>query len=430
MRHFWIRCAIAASALFPAIPAKPQGPDEIQVRIDSLVAEARRNNPAITAARQQWIAARAAARGVAAWDPPKAGVEFYQTPVASFPNPVRNGMETDYYLEQMIPFPGKTGAMGKAAGFGARMAEEEIRTKERRVIFELKAAFAELYFIQRKIDLNSESRRFVLQLADVASRQYEVGIASQTDVLRARTELAGLEADGISLEREKRSTEAMMNTILNRPLDGTFERIDTLETPPARLSRGTIDSLTVDSRPELLAMRFETEMGKADVHTAKWEYMPDFMTRVMVKDMAMTPKDYWSFMVGVTMPFAPWAYPKVKARVDEMKARARTSEASYAQMKNMTLLDVQNAWLALQTNGKLVDLNRTTVLPQAELALESAMAGYRTGKVMFIMLIDAYRMALMARQDYYMAVMNQAVSLAQIEQAVGLDVSEIAGGNN
>jgi len=44
---------------------------------------------------------------------------------------------------------------------------------------------------------------------------------------------------------------------------------------------------------------------------------------------------------------------------------------------------------------------------------------------MFVMLIDAYRMALMARQDYYMAVMNQAVSLAELEQAVGLELTEI-----
>jgi outer membrane protein, heavy metal efflux system len=310
------------------------------------------------------------------------------------------------------------------------MAEEDIRTAERRVIFELKAAIAELYFIQRKIDLNSESRRFIRQFVDVASRQYEVGIVNQTDVLRGRTELSRLEAEGYSLEREKRSTEAMMNALLNRPLDGVFGRIDTLETPSAFGSPGKIDSMTFDSRPELLAMRFETEMGKADVRSAKWEYLPDFMTRVMLKDMAMTPNDYWSFMVGVTLPFAPWAYPKVRARVDEMEARARAWQASYVQMKNMALLDVQNARLALQTNGNLVDLNRTTVLPQAELALESAMSGYRNGKVMFAMLIDAYRMALMARQDYYMAVMNRAVALAQLERAVGLDLFEIAEKNH
>jgi hypothetical protein len=41
------------------------------------------------------------------------------------------------------------------------------------------------------------------------------------------------------------------------------------------------------------------------------------------------------------------------------------------------------------------------------------------------MLIDVYRMALMARLDYYMAVMNFAASRAKLEQAVGLSTAEI-----
>lgn len=94
-------------------------------------------------------------------------------------------------------------------------------------------------------------------------------------------------------------------------------------------------------------------------------------------------------------------------------------------MKNMVLLDVQNAWSSLQTNRSLIELNRKAVLPQSEMALESAVAGYRTGKVMFVMVIDAYRMAIMARLDNHMAVMNAAVSLAALEDAVGLSVEDI-----
>jgi len=172
-------------------------------------------------------------------------------------------------------------------------------------------------------------------------------------------------------------------------------------------------------------MRFEVEMKKADIRAAKWEYAPDFTARLMYKDMVMTPRDYWSFMVGASLPLTSWAYPKAAARVEEMKASGRKSEASYVQMINMVLLDVVDAWLSLKTNHDLIELNRKNVLPQAELTLASALAGYKTGKVMFVMLIDVYRMTLMARLDYYMAVMNYATSQAQLEQAVGLSTAEI-----
>jgi outer membrane protein, heavy metal efflux system len=393
--------------------------------LDSLVQEALRNNPEIQAAGHQSRAAWSRVRQTTTWEAPQVGVEFYQTPVASFPNPIRNQMEYDYFMEQLIPFPGRLSAMGEAARNGARMAEEDAKSVERRVVFELKSAYAELYFIQRKIELNAENGELLKTLVESASRQYQVGTGSQTDMLRAQTESSKLANEGIALEREKKSIEALINVLLNRPIMQGHGRIDTLETSFPGWKQEQIDSLALVFRPELRAMRFEVEMRKSEVRAAKWEYAPDLTARLMYKDMVMTPKDYWSFMVGASLPLTSWAYPKAAARVDEAKASGRKSEASYVRMKNMVLLDVANAWLSLNTNRDLIELNRKNVLPQARLSLASAVTGYKTGKVVFVMLIDVYRMALTARQDYYTAVMNYAVSQAKLEQAVGLSSAEI-----
>jgi outer membrane protein, heavy metal efflux system len=418
---------LTAWTVLSAGPGQAQHRREATVVLDSLVQEARRNNPEIQAAEHQSHAAWSRVRQTTTWEPPQVGIEFYQTPVASFPNPFKNQMETDYSLEQMIPFPGKLSAMGHAARNGARSAEEDSRAVERRVIFQLKSAYAELYLIQRKIELNTKNRELMKSLAETASRQYEVGMGSQTELMRAQTESSKLANEGIVLGREKRSMEAMINTLLNRPIEESLGRIDTLETRFPVWNREPLDSLALACRPELKAMRFEVEMKKSEVLAAKWEYAPDLTARLMVKDMVMTPKDYWSFMIGASLPLTSWAYPKAAGRVEEMKALEKQSEASTVQMKNMVLLDVENAWLSLKTNHDLIELNRQTVLPQAERTLVSAVAGYQTGKVMFVMLIDAYRMALTARLDTYMAVMNYAVSQAKLEQAVGLNFTEIDG---
>jgi cobalt-zinc-cadmium efflux system outer membrane protein len=424
MRFLLISLIFYAIQFHLTIPVSAQSP-LAKADLDSLVKEALLNNPEIRAARYQSQASWSRVRQVVSWEPPQVGVEFYQTPAASFPNPLKDQMETDYFIEQMIHFPGKLGAMGKAARFSAHMTEEEARVVERRVIRELKSAYSELYFIHRKITLNAENQQLMRQLADIASRQYEAGMGGQTDILRAQTELSKLTNEGIALERERLSMEAMINMLLNRPLGGSIGRIDSLAIDFPEWTLEKIDSLALVSRPGLQAMRFEVEMNKAEVNASRWDYAPDFMTRLMYKDMAMTPKDYWSFMIEINLPLTSWAYSKATARVDEMRAQTRKSEASTVQMKNMVLLDVQNAWLSLQTNRNLIELNWKAVLPQSRMALESAIAGYRTGKVMFVMVIDAYRMALMARLDIHMAIMNAAVSLAALEEAVGLSVEDI-----
>ena len=82
--------------------------------LSALVHEALQNNPQLKSARSQTLAEQTKVKQVTAWDPPQVGVSFYQTPIQSFPNPIKNGMETDYYIQQMFPFPGKLSNMGKS----------------------------------------------------------------------------------------------------------------------------------------------------------------------------------------------------------------------------------------------------------------------------------------------------------------------------
>jgi len=187
-----------------------------------------------------------------------------------------------------------------------------------------------------------------------------------------------------------------------------------------------IEPLALENRAELKAMNFSIEMNKAEVSAAKREYLPDFMTKLSYKDMAQTKDDFWSFMVGITIPLAPWSSGKYTSKTEENELNVKRAEDEYASMKNMVLFDVQQALVNVQTDRNLVLLYRDTVIPQAEQTLHSTTASYQTGKTEFLMLIDAYRMVLMSRLDYYMAVMNFMSSQAQLEQAVGLDISEIS----
>src|SRR5208283_1494658 len=62
-------------------------------RLDGLVTEIHSNNPQLKAAGNRVDAAKASIRYQKSLDPPFVGVESYQTPVASFPDPLRNYQE-------------------------------------------------------------------------------------------------------------------------------------------------------------------------------------------------------------------------------------------------------------------------------------------------------------------------------------------------
>jgi outer membrane protein TolC len=403
-------------------PAQVESP----LVLDSLLAEVLRNNPQLRAARHQTSAAQTRVDQVSSWDAPQLGVEFYQTPTRSFPNPLKNGMETDYFLQQMFPFPGKLSNMGKAAENNASMLNEGYKALERKVIRELKSDYYELHLTRRKIEINAENQQLMRKFVAIASKQYEVGMGKQPDILRAQTELSTLISDGLNLQREKQVVESMINTILSRPANAPLGYVPEIEANIPKWTFEQLRPLALENRPEVRAMNFNIEMNKADLSASKREYFPDLMVRFMYKDMAMTKDDFWATMVGISIPIAPWTSGKVVSKVEENELNVKKAEEEYSNMKNMTLFELQDALVKVQTNQNIVLLYRNTAIPQAEQTLQSTIAAYQTGKTEFLMLIDAYRMLLMTRLDYSMAVMSYMASQAQLEQAVGLDIAEIA----
>ncbi len=418
-----VRFAIAITLFLPSLVwAQGRSP----LNLNELISEALQNNPQLRAARNQTASARTRVKQATSWDAPQVGIEFFQTPVQSFPNPLKDGMEMDYFIQQMFPFPGKLSAMGRMAESNAGMIGQGYQALERKVLRDLKWAYYELYLVQRKIQINAENQELMRRFVDIALKQYEVGMGKQQDILRAQTELSTLVNGGLSLQKEKQVVESMLNTIVSRSPDEPLGYVADIEDDVPSWTFEQLRPLALESRAELKAMNFNVDMNTAELSVSKREYYPDVMARVMYKDMAMTSNDFWSVMIGVSIPLAPWSSGKYTSKVEENQFNVKKAQDEYTSMRNMTLFEVQDALVKVQTNQNLVLLYKNTVIPQAEQTLQSTIASYQTGKTEFLMLIDAYRMVLMSKLDYQMSVMSYMASQAALEQAVGMNINEIA----
>jgi outer membrane protein TolC len=316
--------------------------------------------------------------------------------------------------------------MSRSAESNLAMTDRNYHSLEKKVIRDLKNSFYNLYFVRQKIRINSENQDLMREFTNIANRQYEVGIGKQADILRAQTELSILINEGINLGQEKKSAEAMVNTILSRPTDGTFPGIPDIIVDPPSVTFDQLKALALDDRPELQSMHENINMNEAELSAARLEYYPDIMFRVMYKDMRATSNDYWSTMGAVNIPLAFWSGGKYKGKVEEKEQTLRKAKQDYRSMENMVLFQIQDALANLQSNQNIVSLYKSTLIPQAEQTLQSTMAGYQTGKMDFFSLIDAYRMLLMAKLNYHMSAMKFMESQAELEQAVGLTMDEIA----
>jgi outer membrane protein, heavy metal efflux system len=400
-------------------PSVQQNSSDSVLTLQQFLDQVGQHNARLQAANSRVTAVEARVGQARAWDDPQVGVEFYATPVSSL-NPFRDGMETDYFIQQMIPFFGKKSLMSDAAAANVKMTEASASTAAQGVRSEAKRAFAMAYAAQRRLGVNSENQRLLKQIIESARAKYSVGQATQGDVLKAQLELAKLENERASLDQELESAAAMMNALRSQPSGtpiGTIAEIELTEIS------GPVEDLTAQAlarRPEIKGMQSEIDMNKADLASAKLERVPDVMVRGMYKRMTIG-EDQWAAMFSINIPLAPWASGKYSGKIEENMALVETNESSLREMRNMVQYETRDAFTKTRSQWQQLKRYRETILPQSQQTLQSMLTSYQSGSVDFLSLIDSYRMVQMLRMEYYMLVGEYQSNVAQLEKALGTD---------
>ena len=401
--------------------------------LDALVSEAIENNPGLKASTYKVNGLHASANHTWFLEAPEIGVEFYQTPTASFPNPIKNQMEIDYSLKQAFPFPGKIASRIDVEHKHAAMGEAESASRLRALILEVKSNYYELVLLDRRVELNRQNHILMNHLVEIARKQYEVGMGRQSDILKAQTETTNLTMDSLSLDQERQARETLLLAILNRKVFSPIIRDEIPEPLEARLNMDQIRPILEKSHPELQFIKADIQMREAEKNMARKEFYPDFMVGGAFKNMLQappgahgsSPENYWSVMATMNIPFAFWSLPKYRAGLTQNEVRLREAEAEYTESKNRVLAKAQIALVKASSNAEVLKLSRDRLLPQAKQTLESTLAAYQGGKGEFMGLLDAYRMLLSAQENYEKTTVQLLISQAELEMAVGLSFPEI-----
>ncbi len=388
----------------------------------SVLEEARHMNPAILAARKRWDAARARSIQEATLDKPRLDIERMYSPRSE--NPISGAEERNLAVSQEIPFPTTLYLRSRRAKERAAGAEAAYRAKEWEVLSQTQKAWSMLYMAHHAIHIYGDNAELMRQMARSAESRYASGSASQTDVLKAQTELSRMLNMLVTMEQEQETSRAMLNTLLNRPPEAPLS-------PPAEPSlsalKKTIEelqALALENRPELQEAKAELAQSRSSLTLARSEYLPDFMVGYRRRDMA-DGMDSHDAMLGLTVPLWFW---KQNAMVREMRAEREMAEADFQSMKNMALYDVKNLLVRVQTAHRLVELYQTSILPQSRQALKVAQAGYQGGRASFLDMLDAARTLLTFRLEHYQHISEYIQYLADIERAVGVRLSSTGPG--
>ncbi|MGB2868248.1 MAG: TolC family protein, partial [Bacteroidota bacterium] len=365
---------------------------------DSLIAEVLRTNPGLQAFRAEASGAETRIPQSNAWEDPQITVSFMDNPTSSA-NFLRDGMERQYGILQMVPFPGKKSAAEDAATSGAQAAWKNVQARERILISEVKIQFAMLYSAQRRIEVNAEDQQLLGQMISSVQSKYSVGLASQADVLRLQIELSKLENQRATLEHELRVPEAMLNTLRSQPMTAPIGRIGDMTLVPFRFQLAPLSETALASRNELSAMNFELAMKQSELRMAERERVPDLMFGGVYRQRVGF-QDTWDVMFGISVPIAPWVSGKYSGKVEEREYGVQQGEDNIRDARNMIRFEVFDSWAKAKAHWEQADRFQTSIIPEARQALQALLSAYQTNKADFLSLLDSFRTLQMFRMEY------------------------------
>lgn len=134
-------------------------------------------------------------------------------------------------------------------------------------------------------------------------------------------------------------------------------------------------------------------------------------------------KHMYSPMLTLTIPFSPWTKGKHDYEIQQAVAEHRMAQSNLEGMRNAVLFEVRDLAAKVEAATKSLSIYRDGLLPQAQQSFQAAIAAYQTGSVNFITLLDAQRMIRDVRTGYYKAMVDYEQSLADLERAIGKQLS-------
>lgn len=388
--------------------------------LNSLIAEALKNNPQIQAAKFRYEAAKSRIKLLRTLQDPRLEYEYdkINAGMDNLMNSSTTPMQT-LSISQEIPFPTKLFLRREAAQKEANAYEQEYKETERRVIKGLKEAFFQIYLNEKKIAITNENLNLLSQFIEAANKKYSVNKAGLQDSLKAQVEYSKLSNQLVLLEQEKAIAQNMFNSLLNRPPGSEVNNLEEKSSKGLGFAEDEILKLTKENRPELKGFREMLRKTEIDYALSKQEYLPDLMFKY--KRQLNGPSGAWATAVGLTMPF--WFFEKQDSFVKEAKANVGVAEAEYRATENMVLFESRSAYAKFEAAKKLVQIYETGVLPQAQAAFETAQAGYQADKISFLDLLDTLRALRDFQMEYFESMANLEIALADLERTVGVNIN-------
>jgi outer membrane protein, heavy metal efflux system len=404
-------CVFALALTSLHAEEKPLGPQDL---VNGLM----QNNPEIQAARSRFEAATKRPSQVGTLPEPTAS---YTNLGVGHPFSRPNASEFAYQgfgVSQEFPFPGKLGLASEEAKREAESVQQNYHAVVLAVTARLKVAYYEWLNVQKAIELTHKNSDLLSRFEEIARNRYTVGKGLQQDVLKAQLEVPSLEREIVMLDEKRQRAEAEIASLLAVPSISLWA--------PAEVQATTF-SMSVDElvratneAPDIRAEQKMVDARAVGINRSLKDFRPDFGVNLQWQRTGSNFPDYYMATVEVKIPI--YYARKQRYALEESYWRLNEAKQNYRAAQQQAIYQVKDQYLAIQSSERILNLYKTTLLPQAQLTVDSATSAYEVGTLDFLNLMTNLTNLISLERQYYDEVTRHEEALARLEPVVGKEL--------
>lgn len=387
------------------------------VILAELVESARTNHPGLRAAGLRVTAAQQAVSAVRIWGDP---MFRFGGMVSGDPGPDLE-MEGDllYELEQPVPLFGKGTAMRKEAEAGVAVAAAEEADKLQNLRRTLVQTAFQLALADETLAIGVEDLALLDRMMAFARERLAAGLDSNLNLLRLENEKARRE--------QQQTTDTLQRDFLRSTLDRWIGGRTASPWPVFALPEAApfvpftdrMIDLATKYEPRLQVLRREIEMAEAGIEVARRERYPEVSLGIEGRQWSGSGGfREGAFTVGLSLPWLNRS--RVRAQIDRGRTQAEALRAEAADYNLAVRQELFRVWTKIDAARREALLYRDQIIPRSTQAVETAMAGWSSGRTMFLDLLEARRMLTEARLMHARALAEQHLMITELVTCCGL----------
>lgn len=257
---------------------------------------------------------------------------------------------------------------------------------------------------------------------ELTTNRYNQGVASQLEVMQARTQLESARAQTLEVDVERVQLEHALAILIGRPPAELTLPAKPITTPPPPIPVG-VPSALLERRPDIAAAERRVAAANAQIGVAQAAFFPTITLSALlglqssdIGTLFSWPSTVWS--LGSTLAQVVFDAGRRKAATEQVEATYDATVAAYRQTVLSAFQEVEDH-LAVLRILEAEAQQQALVVQTAETALTLAINRYKGGVTTYLEVITAQSAALTARRTEVALATRRLTATVLLIKALG-----------